>query len=124
MNKVLDWSKYSNFSKAEFDCKETGENEMKAEFMEKLQLLRNRYNKPMTITSGLRSVKHSAARNKAQGGTHTKGIACDIACNGPEAYEIVRLAYLIGFTGIGVSQKSGARFVHLDIDERKSVWSY
>lgn len=125
MNKITDWSLYPNFSKVEFDCQETGENEMKAEFLEKLQALRFRYNKPMRITSGYRSPSHSIERKKAAQGTHAKGIACDIACNGSEAYEIARLAFLLGFNGIGVSQKvNGARFVHLDIDERKSMWSY
>ena len=45
---------YPNFSKAEFDCKHTGKNEMKHSFMSKLQALRTAYGKPMIISSGLR----------------------------------------------------------------------
>lgn len=52
---MMDWSKYPNFSKREFDCKETGENEVQARFMDKLQALRTEYGKPMVITSGYRS---------------------------------------------------------------------
>lgn len=125
MKKVSDWSKFPNFAKAEFDCKETGENEIKEMFLRMLQALRTAYGKPMRITSGYRSPKHSIEVKKAQPGTHAQGIACDIACTGSEAYELIALAVQIGFTGIGVSQKSnGARFVHLDIAERQAVWSY
>lgn len=62
----MDWSKYPNFSKREFDCKETGENRMTVEFMDKLQELRTRYGKPMRITSGYRSPQHSIEAAKAQ----------------------------------------------------------
>lgn len=36
---INDWSKYPNFKQSEFDCKETGENDMQPEFMDKLQAL-------------------------------------------------------------------------------------
>ena len=121
----MDWSKYPNFSKSEFDCKETGENRMNAEFMDKLQALRIRYGKPMIITSGYRSPRHSIEAKKQQPGTHAQGIACDVAVHGADAYELIELAMNLGFTGIGVSQKSGGpRFVHLDIAPRTAVWSY
>lgn len=122
---MIDWNKYPNFSKSEFDCKETGENEMKAEFMDKLQALRVRYGKPMRITSGYRSARHSIEARKAEPGTHAQGIACDIGAHGADALLLVKLALDMGFTGIGVSQKSGgARFIHLDIAPRIAIWSY
>lgn len=125
MIKEINWAKYQNFTKTEFDCKETGENEMQAEFMDKLQALRVRYGKPMRITSGYRSPKHSIEAKKTQPGSHAQGVACDIACSGYEAYEIVKIAFELGFSGIGISQKaSGSRFVHLDIAERISIWGY
>lgn len=122
---AMNWNDYPNFRKEEFDCQQTGENAMRPEFMNKLQLLRTKYGKPMKVTSGYRSPKHSIEKAKATPGTHAQGIACDIGCTGPEAFEIVRLALELGFTGIGISQKStGARFVHLDIAPRRSIWSY
>lgn len=121
----MDWSKYPNFSKAEFSCKETGENRMNVEFMDKLQALRIRYGKPMFITSGYRSPQHSIEKAKAAPGTHAQGIACDIRVQGADAHELVKLALEMGFTGVGVSQKStGARFIHLDIAPRAAIWSY
>lgn len=122
---MIDWNRYPNFSKSEFDCKETGENEMQAEFMGKLQALRVRYGKPMRITSGYRSARHSIEARKAEPGTHAQGIACDIGVHGADALLLVKLALDMGFTGIGVSQKSGgSRFIHLDIAPRIAIWSY
>ena len=113
---TIDWSKYPNFTKEEFDCKETGENLMQAGFMDKLQELRTLYGKPIIITSGYRSPKHSIEARKQQPGMHSTGLACDIGCNGQDAYAILKLATALGFTGIGISQKAGLpRFIHLDL---------
>lgn len=125
MNQKVQWSKYKNFSKREFDCKETGENGMQPFFLDKLQELRDLYGKSMVITSGYRSPKHSIEAKKNVPGTHAKGIACDIRVQGADAHRLVELAMALGFTGIGVSQKNGlARFIHLDLDDRKAIWSY
>lgn len=131
MAKVTDWGRYPNFTEAEFDCKATGENAMQDEFMEKLQALRAAFGKPMTITSGYRSPRHPVEKEKNQPGTHSMGIAADIAVAGTDAYRLVALAIELGFTGIGVSQRAGkARFIHLDIGTsgfgmvRPVIWSY
>ena len=124
---VMDWSKYPNFTKEEFDCKETGENEMRIEMLEKLQELRTRLGRPMVPTSGYRSPRHSIEARKPSPGYHAKGIAVDIGCNSQDAYDIVRLAFLVGFTGIRISQKNGLpRFVHLDLRpiEERHLGSY
>ena len=123
----MDWSKYPNFNRDEFDCKHTGKNEMKPEFMQKLQELRDLYGEPMTITSGYRDATHPVEAKKAQAGVHSLGIACDVACNGNEAFLLMKYAVIVGFTGIGVSQKGSRRFIHLDIHEgtpRPNIWSY
>jgi len=125
----MNWDKYPNFSQEEFACSETGECKMSASFMAKMQELRDVYGNPMTITSGYRSPKHSIEASKPTGklSTHARGCAADIACNGQQAYEIMKLAFQLGFTGIGVSQKGSARFVHLDTfsgSPRPNIWSY
>ena len=126
---IMDWTKWPNFSKHEFDCKETGENCMDASFMDRLQSLRTEYGKPMTITSGYRSPSHSIEAKKANPGAHSTGHACDISCYRGDAYALLSLAFKHGFTGIGVNQKGGGRFIHLDDlksgDElRPTIWSY
>lgn len=123
---MINWNDYPNFVKVEFDCQETGENEIQARFMDRLQLLRTEWGRPMTITSGYRSPQHRLEARKPSPGPHSTGLACDIAVGpGVDVYELVRLAYRFGFSGIGVSQRVGApRFVHLDMCERRAVWSY
>lgn len=101
---------------------------MKPEFMDLLQELRTRYGKPMIVTSGYRHPTHPIEARKSQPGSHASGLAVDIGCQGQDAYQIVKLALDLGFTGVGVSQKAGgARFVHLDLlpdPPRPNMWSY
>lgn len=123
----MDWSKYPNFEPQEFACLHTGEVEMTPGFMDKLQALRTEYGKPMRVTSGYRSPEHPIEAAKDKPGSHASGCAVDISVNSIDAYTLVKLAIKHGFTGIGISQKQGSRFVHLDtLDEypRPNIWTY
>lgn len=127
----MDWSKYPNFSKEEFDCKHTGKNEMKPEFMQKLQELRNAYGKPMSISSGFRDKTHPIEAKKKRPGAHYSGMAADVRVDRGDAYELLKIALEIGFTGIGIQQKGSGRFIHLDTIPnghegfvRPTIWSY
>lgn len=120
---MTDWSLYPNFTAAEFRCRETGECEMKASFLARLQRLRTELGEAMHVTSGFRSTRHSVERAKPQPGTHTFGRAVDIAANGRLQYQIIRLAPSFGFTGIGIAKT----FIHLDDWDggpRPNVWIY
>ncbi len=67
----MDWDKYAPyFSKKEFDCKHTGKNLMRPEFVDILLQIRKTYNKPMIITSGYRDPSHPAEAEKTVSGTH------------------------------------------------------
>lgn len=95
--------------------------------MDRLQRLRTAYNRPMRITSGYRCALHPIEIKKEVPGAHTSGCAADIAVDGNDAYELLRLAFQMGFTGIGVQQKGSGRFIHLDVlknPPRPNVWSY
>jgi zinc D-Ala-D-Ala carboxypeptidase len=123
----MDWNKYPNFSAKEFDCSHCGKNEMRADFMERLQALRNAYGKPMRITSGYRCPEHPIEAKKAKPGSHASGCACDVGIDGPDAHQLLSIALQLGFTGIGVQQKGSGRFIHLDTltsGLRPTVWSY
>ena len=115
---------YRHFSTSEFRCRESGENSMDESFLFMLDELRERCGFPFTITSGYRSVNHTAERNKQKGGTHTQGIACDIAVsNGVQRMKLVKEALDMGFSGIGVSHSGG--FVHVDMRTTTPVmWTY
>lgn len=124
---MANWDNYPNFTKEEFDCRETGTNEMRDSFLVMLQQLRDELGEPIKITSGYRDPRHSVEASKEAPGVHTRGLACDIACDGQQAYEIMRLALRLGFTGIGVKQSGHGRFIHLDTftgSPRPNVWSY
>ena len=59
--------KFKYFTIEEFNCQETGENEMSAEFIYKLDQLREACGFPFKITSGYRSPSHSIeARRQSQ----------------------------------------------------------
>lgn len=126
----MDWAEYPNFSEREFRCKHTGLCDMHPVFMARLQKLRRRFGKPMTISSGYRHPTHPIEAKKAKPGAHASGRACDIAVEGADALQVISLALELGFTGIGVQQKGGGRFIHLDDlphgggFSRPMVWSY
>jgi zinc D-Ala-D-Ala carboxypeptidase len=124
---MIDWDNYQNFTAAEFNCSHCGKNEMKADFMLRLQTLRSVYGKPMLVTSGYRCSEHPAEVKKTQPGAHTSGCAVDISVDRANAHQLLKFAFAAGFTGIGVQQKGSGRFIHLDtLDSpfRPTVWSY
>jgi uncharacterized protein YcbK (DUF882 family) len=110
------------FTVEEFACSETGENDIRWDFVSALDDLRGVCGFPFSITSGFRSHKHSIEARKAQPGQHTLGNAADIAVsNGIERYAIVSNAVKLGFKGIGVART----FIHVDTRESDAViWTY
>ena len=126
----MDWSRWPNFSAGEFRCSHTGKDGMDPAFMDRLQALRTEYGKPMVITSGYRDPAHPIEARKASPGAHASGRAADIAVRGRDALQVIELALKHGFTGFGVNQKGGGRFIHLDDlpndtgRPRPWIWSY
>lgn len=123
----MNWSDYPNFSESEFKCSHCEKVAMQPEFMGKLQALRVAFGKPMKVTSGYRCPAHPIEAKKATPGAHASGSAADIAVQGSDAYALLKLAFAAEFTGIGVQQKGGGRFIHLDTlaePPRPNVWSY
>jgi zinc D-Ala-D-Ala carboxypeptidase len=115
---------YPNFPKHEFDCKHTGRNEMKHEFMQTLQKIRNEYG-PMNITSGFRHSTHPIEAKKMRPVEHTFGMCCDVACNnGADRYRLVTIALKHGITRIGIAKS----FVHLGLGApglpNNVIWEY
>lgn len=121
-----------NFSRDEMKCRETGECRMIPSFMDRLQKVREEFNKPMVVTSGYRSRNHSIELKKVRIGAHAMGCAVDIECAGSDALKLFEIALKHGFTGIGVKQHSdiNKRFIHLDDAPnathrpRPWLWSY
>jgi uncharacterized protein YcbK (DUF882 family) len=97
----------------------------------KLDELRYMFGKPLTITSGYRCPAHNqSVSTTGATGPHTTGLAADIGISGRDAVVVLRMALQVGFTGIGVQQKGGGRFLHVDLipdsfgAKRPWIWSY
>lgn len=105
-----------------FRCSETGEMGISEAFVTRLDQLRETCGFPFRITSGYRSPRHSVEARKPKPGTHTQGIAADIACWEPwKRFVLIRHAMILGFKGIGVAKT----FVHVDTREgTPAVWTY
>lgn len=119
----MDWSLYPNFSKAEFDCQETGENAMQPEALALFQAIRDQFG-PLHVNSGYRSPRHSIEARKDRPGSHAAGLAADFACGPADRYRLVHIAMECGAAGIGVHD----RFIHIDAGHpharRPALWRY
>lgn len=126
----LDWSKYPNFRKSEFDCKHTGINRMRPEFMERLQQIRDTFDKPLIITSGYRDKTHPVEASKHGPGEHYYGCAADVAISGTDAMDLIVIAYGHGIRRIGLKQTGAGRFIHLGMGDQlglgfpSTIWTY
>ncbi|MBA43607.1 MAG: peptidase M15 [Magnetococcales bacterium] len=123
------WKELTHFKPHEFDSPDvpgSAEKGMSEEFMRRLQMLRNLYRKPMLITSGLRTPEYNKKIGGAPASMHVQGKAADILVSGADAYELLGLALTVGFKGVGISQKGphNSRFIHLDLRDQPTVWSY
>jgi len=103
-----------------------------ADFMAKIEALRVACGFPLPVSSGARCPSHNAAVSKTgRTGPHTTGRAIDLAVSHGQAFEVLSVALKSGFfTGIGINQKGGGRFIHLDDlpnvsgQPRPTLWSY
>lgn len=131
MSELYNYSRWPNFTEQDLKCKHTGtENPNVEEFtelMDAVQELRTWACVPFVVTSGYRAPTHpTEARKKLGPGQHSRA-AIDFRIPTRYCHEIVKKAFQMGFTGIGINLKGkhGGRFLHLD--KRTSaprIWSY
>ena len=110
------------FTLDEFDCQHTGTNRMDTEFLRRLDALRDACGFPFRITSGYRDPSHPIEAKKKKSGTHSQGIAADIAvADGAQRRILVAQALRLGFGGVGVART----FIHVDTrDTTPVLWLY
>lgn len=114
-------SDFKYFKIEDFDCKETGENEISKDFIHALDQLREACKFPFIITSGYRSKEHSVEKRKQNPGTHAQGIAADIKVSGGAQ----RLAIVKHASAMGMSVGVAKTFVHVDIRKTPAMcWCY
>ena len=120
------------FKREEFTCKcGCGQTLIEDTFIDKLDDLRDKCGFPLQVTSGYRCPTHNdRVSSTGLTGPHTTGRAADFLVSRSNAYDTVKYALLMGFTGIGVNQKGSGRFIHVDDlpngpnQPRCTIWSY
>jgi zinc D-Ala-D-Ala carboxypeptidase len=115
-----------NFKQSEFHCPcgKCNKKDITPEFQAKMDLLREKLGKPISITSGVRCPDHNKAVGGVPNSQHVMGIAADISTakySSTDKYNLVKYAIELGFGGIGV----GSSFIHVDIrTANTAIWSY
>lgn len=116
--------RYFNYS--EFDSPDVqGSGQMMDKtLLEMLDEVRDKFDKPIHITSGFRTPAHNEAVGGVETSSHLKGLAVDIACtNSKDRFDLINCLLDVGFSRIGV----GDTFIHADIDQDKTqgvIWTY
>jgi uncharacterized protein YcbK (DUF882 family) len=130
MSDLYDYSRWKNFTKMDLICQQTGKENPNVEaftqLMDDVQWLREWASIPFHVNSAYRAPEHPIEARKARPGQHSKA-AIDFRVSTKDCYRIVKHAFAMGFTGIGINLTGDplTRFIHLD--ERQTeprLWSY
>lgn len=121
----------SYFRPKELACKcGCGANEFDPDFLVTLIAIREECGFSFPLSSAYRCPQHPIEARKDIKGAHCSGKAVDILCNGENALEVIRVALKHGVQRIGIQQKGGGRFIHLDGCTHEdgfptpAIWSY
>jgi len=123
--------KYFNYT--EFDSPDVqGSGQLMDEtLLQMLDEVREKFDKPIHITSGYRTAAHNEAvggkmpdENGNGGSSHLRGLAVDISCkNSKDRFDLINCLLDVGFSRIGIAKT----FIHADIDTDKVqgvIWLY
>ena len=123
--------KKTYFKPKELACKcGCGTSGFDLEFLYTLNAIREECGFSFPLSSAYRCPQHPIEVRKEVLGAHSHGKAVDILCVGENALEVVRVALKHGIQRIGIQQKGGGRFVHLDVCTSEdgfhnpAIWSY
>ena len=95
---------------------------MQKGILEKLELLREMWGKPLVPTSGRRcEYQNKRTRGAAPNSQHLLGNACDFFMEDlKEVKALMEIAEKVGFKGIGY----GRRLIHVDDRKKYARWLY
>jgi zinc D-Ala-D-Ala carboxypeptidase len=118
---MRDWN-YKYFKIDEVACRCGCGKTPTDDFMKKLEQLREKFGRPMRVTSGARCLDHNSRVRGSEKSKHLDGIAADIDARGQDASDLFDLAKEFGFWGRGIAKT----FIHLDTRpyEERTVWQY
>ncbi len=107
-----------DFNLREFACRHCGAVKVDPVLVQKLQDLRDRIGKSITITSGYRCETHNRAVGGSPNSQHLLGKAADIVVAGMTPAVLYNHAEAVGFGGIGTYNT----FVHVDTRAARARW--
>lgn len=116
--------KYFNYT--EFDSPDVqGSGQLMNEnLLQMLDEVREKFDKPIHITSGFRTPAHNDDVGGTEKSSHLKGLAVDIFCNNSiDRFDLINCLLDVGFSRIGIADT----FIHADIDLDKVqdvIWTY
>lgn len=110
-----------NFSREEFACKcNCGFATVDVDLLELLELIRVRFNKPVTINSACRCELHNTAVGGSYGSKHKQGIAADIVVKDTDSYDVYKFVDEHAPNKYGIGLYVG--FTHVDVRSNKARW--
>lgn len=113
-----------NFSRSEFACPCCGKDDISSQLVVILQGIRDRIERPIIVTSGVRCLAHNQEVGGTEDSEHMTGEGVDIACTSSSLrYKIIAAALDAGVTRIGIAKS----FIHLGIAQyqpQEVVWLY
>ena len=116
--------KYFNYT--EFDSPDVqGSGQMMDKnFLDLLDMARDKFDKPIHINSGFRTPQHNESVGGTESSSHLKGLAVDVACIASgDRFELIDIFLDLGINRIGIADT----FIHIDVDPDKSpnvIWTY
>ena len=105
------------FQPQEMACRGTGKLKIEPRLLDNLDILRSRFDSPLTVLSAYRSPYHNAFVGGAPFSSHLKAVAVDLSIVGQDKRLMERLAKETGFTGFGYYRT----FLHIDLG-RPRFW--
>jgi len=110
-----------HFHREEFSCKcNCGFATVDVDLLELLELIRVRFNKPVTINSACRCEIHNTAIGGSYGSKHKQGIAADIVVKDTDSYEVYKFVDSHATDKYGIGLYAG--FTHVDVRQNKARW--
>lgn len=113
--------KETNFKVHEFSCHDGSDQILiSSDLVKTLQMIRDHFGKPVSVTSGYRSPAYNIRVNGARNSYHVKGMAADINVTGVSNRDVAIYASGIA-NGVGLYDYTGG-FVHVDVRDQKYLW--
>lgn len=112
-----------HFKVREFACKDGSDTLLVSdELVELLEKIRSHFGKPITVTSGYRTVSHDKRVGGSGKGYHTKGMAADIVISGvaPAVIALYAQSLLGDRGGVECGCYATGGYVHVDV--RPGKW--